>query len=628
MAEEMASEILNSLVTQRPHSAEANRNIRVEVNPSVTLKFEDVVHRTKISIGQSLFCKKEASSEEKLVLKGISGAVFPGELLAILGPSGSGKTTLINVLGGRLNGTIRGNITYNGKPLSKPVKQNMGFVAQHDVFYPHLSVSETLVYSALLRLPNSLSKEEKISNAEAVMNELDLTHCKDTIMGGPLLRGVSGAERKRVSIGQELLTNPSLLLVDEPTSGLDSTAARRIVLTLCELAKGGRTIIMTIHQPSSKLYYMFEKILLLSEGSSLYFGKGENAMNYFSSIGYAPSLAMNPSDFLLDLANGIYSGNSENDTKATKQALLAAFESNLACQVKMELQNDRVSLHESSEAEIFGQYCTTWWQQFNILLRRGFKERKHEQFSVHKICQVLALSFFAGLLWWQSRIDEMHDLVALLFYYTQVWGFFPMVQSIFTFPSDRGMIIKERSSYMYRLSSYFIASNVVDLPVQLALPSFFVTITYWMGGLKANASNFFQTLAVVLLYALISQSVWLAIGALLVNNQRVAASVGSVVMTLSVLVNGYFVQNMPASISWLKRISHSYYSYKLLLGSQFKYDDTYRCGSNFTCLVGNYPVIKHVGLDKQGFSVAALVAMLVGYRLFAYFALMIGMKQN
>lgn len=203
-----------------------------------------------------------------------------------------------------------------------------------------------------------------------------------------------------------------------------------------------------------------------------------------------------------------------------------------------------------------------------------------------------------------------------------------MVQSIFTFPHDRGMLIKERSCYMYRLLSYFIASNVVDLPVQLALPTLFVTITYWMAGLKANASIFIQTLAVALLYALVSQGIGLAIGALLVNNQRVAATVGAVVMTLFVLINGYFVQNMPAFVSWIKLISHSYYSFKLLLGSQFKDDNTYPCGPNVTCSIGNYPAIKHVGLDNQGFSVAALVAMLVGYRLIAYFALVFGTKHN
>ncbi|KAK7362894.1 hypothetical protein VNO77_05019 [Canavalia gladiata] len=620
MQKEMASENFYS---------EAKPNIYFKAHIPVTLKFEDVAYKIKSGKGKGLLCQKEASCEEKMVLKGINGVVFPGELLIILGPSGSGKTTLITALGGRLNdGITRGSITYNGKPLSKSMRRNLGFVTQHDVFYPHLSVTETLVFSALLRLPNSLSKEEKISSAKAVMNELDLNHCKDTIMGGSLLRGVSGGERKRVSIGQELLTNPSLLFVDEPTSGLDSTTARRIVLTLCELAKGGRTLVMTIHQPSSKLFYMFNKILLLSDGRSLYFGKGENVMHYFSSIGYAPSVAMNPTDFLLDLATGIYSGNSEEDTDATKQTLLSAFESNLASQVKMELQISRVSFHENLDGK-FGQWRTSWCQQFTILVRRGFKERKYEQFSVHRIGYVLTLSFFAGLLWWQSRVDQkIQDLVGLLFYYTQFGGFFPMIQSILTFPHDREMIIKERSSYMYRLSCYFIASNLVDLPVQLALPTLFITITYWMGGLKASASIFFQTLAVVLLYALVSQSIGLAIGAMLVNKKKVAATVGAVVITLFILTNGYFVQNIPAFVSWIKFMSHSYYSYKLLLGSQFKDYDTYPCGPNVTCSVANYPTIKHVGTDKQGLSVAALMAMLVGYRLMAYFALKIATKQN
>ena len=205
-----------------------------------------------------------------------------------------------------------------------------------------------------------------------------------------------------------------------------------------------------------------------------------------------------------------------------------------------------------------------------------------------------------------------------------------MVQSIFTFPCDHAMLLKERSSCMYRLSTYFMATNVIDLPAVLALPTLFVTITYWMGGLKASALIFLQTLAVALLYALVSQSIGLAIGALLVKNQRAATTVGTVVMTLYILVNGFFVHNIPAFVSWIRHISHSYYSYKLLLGSQFKddIDDTYPCGQNVTCFVRNYPVIQHVGLDKQGFSLVALVAMLVGYRLIAYVALMILMKHN
>ncbi|XP_054801414.1 ABC transporter G family member 9-like [Prosopis cineraria] len=623
----MASEILNS-ESQKTQTQETKlRKIYVKANQPVTLKFEDVVYKTKTRKGESWFNKK-ASSEE-MILKGVSGIVLPGELLAILGPSGSGKTTFVAALGGRLRESITsGSITYNGKLFSKQVKQNMGYVPQNDVFYPHLTVSETLVFTVLLRLPNCLSKEEKVSHGEAIMEELDLTRCKDTIMGGPSLRGVSGGEWKRVSTAQELLTNPSLLLVDEPTSGLDSTTAKRLVLVLCELAQSGRTIVMTIHQPSSKLFYMSQKVLLLSDGYSLYFGKGEHVIDYFSNIGCVPPLAMNPSDFLLDLANGISSGNPNEDTGAVKQALLSAFELNLGRQLKMALQDSMVQFQETSINNRDSQWCTTWWQQFTVLLARGFKERKHESFSVLRICQILAISLVSGLLWWESRFQNMQDQVSLLFFYTQFCGFYPMAHAIFTFPRDLGMLIKERSLCMYRLSSYFMAFNIVDLPMQLSLPGTFVTITYWMGGLKVNAVIFFHTLSVALLYILVAQGLGLAIGAL-IYNERAAATVGSTVMTLFVHANGFYVQDMPMIFGWIKKISPSYYCFKPLLGSQFNNCDTYpRGGPSVTCSLGSHPVIKHAGLDNQGLCAVALAVMLVVYRLIAYFALKIGIKNR
>lgn len=279
------------------------------------MQFENLVY--KVKTGKGGFLTKSPQSEEKVILKGVTGMVVPGEMLAMLGPSGSGKTTLLTALGGRLGGRLAGSMTYNGKPFSNAMKRNTGFVTQDDILYPHLTVTETLVYTALLRLPRTLTKDEKVQQAEAVITQLGLTRCKNSIIGGPLLRGVSGGERKRVSIGQEMLVNPSLLFLDEPTSGLDSTTAQKIVSKLSELAEGGRTVVMTIHQPSSRLFYMFHKVLLLSEGNPLYFGKGSTAMDYFSSVGFAPSVAMNPADFLLDLANGMYSHRDGSSNSTT-----------------------------------------------------------------------------------------------------------------------------------------------------------------------------------------------------------------------------------------------------------------------------------------------------------------------
>ncbi|GMP52878.1 hypothetical protein CsSME_00018543 [Camellia sinensis var. sinensis] len=590
-----------------------------KVNRPVTLKFADVVYKVKPEKGGFL---KKSKSEEKTILKGITGIVLPGEMLAMLGPSGSGKTTLLTALGGRLSGRLKGTITYNGEPFSNIIKRNTGFVTQDDVLYPHLTVTETLVFTALLRLPNTLTKLEKIVYAQAVITQLGLTKCRYSIIGGPFLRGISGGERKRVSIGQEMLINPSLLFLDEPTSGLDSTTAQRIVSTLWELANnGGRTVVMTIHQPSSRLFYMFHKVLLLSEGNPLYFGKGEEAMDYFSSIGYEPSVAMNPSDFLLDLANGIASYDSQEDPAVVKQVLISAFKNNIAENLKVEVQEIDMGHRRGLEDKQCARWTTTWWQQFTVLLKRGVKERKHESFSGLKIGQVLVVAILSGLLWWQSGITHLQDQIGLLFFYSGFWGFFPLFQAIFTFPQERLMLEKERSSGMYRLSSYFMARIIGDLPMELVLPTVFLTITYWMAGLKPKAENFMETLFVLLYSVLVSQGLGLALGAA-VMDQKSATTLGSVIMLSFLLAGGYYVQHVPAFISWIKYISISQYTYKLLLGSQYKPTDTYPCGDTGTCLVGELPSIKLVGLDGRVLSVVALAVMLIGYRLMAYVALM------
>jgi ABC-type multidrug transport system ATPase subunit len=231
----------------------------------------------------------------------------PGEILAILGPSGSGKSTLLNAIAGRIqaNGFTGTVLTNNRKP-AKQIMKRIGFVTQDDILYPHLTVRETLVFCSLLRLPKSLSKQDKTLVAESVISELGLTKCGNTIIGNSFIRGISGGERKRVSIAHEMLINPSLLILDEPTSGLDATAAYRLLLTLGTLAQKGKTIVTSMHQPSSRVYQMFDSVLVLSEGRCLYFGKGSEAMAYFESVGYSPSFPMNPADFLLDLANGTY----------------------------------------------------------------------------------------------------------------------------------------------------------------------------------------------------------------------------------------------------------------------------------------------------------------------------------
>lgn len=249
----------------------------------------------------------QPSDQERTILHGVTGTARPGEILAVLGPSGSGKSTLLNALTGRLhNRGLSGRVLANDKPFNRSTQRRTGFVPQDEVLLPNLTVRETLVFCSLLRLPRSLTAAEKIAAADAVITEMGLEKCRDTAVGNGFVRGVSGGERKRVSIAHELLLNPAVLVLDEPTSGLDSTAAHRLVAALSS-AQRGRTVVASIHQPSSRVFQMFDSVLVLSEGRSVYFGRASDVMSYFETIGFSPSFPMNPADFLLDLANGTYS---------------------------------------------------------------------------------------------------------------------------------------------------------------------------------------------------------------------------------------------------------------------------------------------------------------------------------
>ncbi|XP_030444461.2 ABC transporter G family member 14 [Syzygium oleosum] len=600
---------------------------------SITLKFEEVVYKVKLDQKQSCWGGTWSSGpREKTILNGVSGVVCPGEILAMLGPSGSGKTTLLTALGGRLGGKLSGKITYNGQPFSGAVKRRTGFVAQDDVLYPHLTVTETLLFTALLRLPNTLALAEKLRHVESVITELGLTRCRHSMIGGPLFRGISGGEKKRVSIGQEMLINPSLLLLDEPTSGLDSTTAQRILTTVKRLAGGGRTVVTTIHQPSSRLYHMFDKVVLLSEGSPIYYGSASAALDYFSSIGFTTSMTVNPADLLLDLANGIapdskhateHGDNMEKEKKSVRESLISAYDKNISARLKSELcsvdvinYNNFTKGHEKKTE----QWCNSWWHQFKVLLQRGLRERRFESFNRLRIFQVISVAVLGGLLWWHTPASHIADRIALLFFFSVFWGFYPLYNAVFTFPQERRMLMKERSSGMYRLSSYFLARTVGDLPLELALPTAFVFIIYWMGGLKPDPATFILSLLIVLYSVLVSQSLGLAFGAILMDVKQ-ATTLASVTTLVFLIAGGYYIQQIPPFIEWLKYLSYSYYCYKLLLGVQYSNDDVYECTKGELCRVGDFPAVKAVGLNNLWLDVFIMASMLIGYRLIAYAAL-------
>eukprot|EP00292_Cryptomonas_paramecium_P011767 CAMPEP_0113669100 /NCGR_PEP_ID=MMETSP0038_2-20120614/4379_1 /TAXON_ID=2898 /ORGANISM="Cryptomonas paramecium" /LENGTH=307 /DNA_ID=CAMNT_0000584939 /DNA_START=99 /DNA_END=1018 /DNA_ORIENTATION=+ /assembly_acc=CAM_ASM_000170 len=246
------------------------------------------------------------SKKDPMVLKQIKGHVAPGEVVAIMGSSGSGKTSLLNVLSGRsisMNGhEVTGKFTINGQPISpSKMGSKVAFVTQEDTLCPTATPREALGMSARLRLPPTVTAEQRQNMVNDVIRVLRLEKCADTMIGDDLIKGISGGEKRRTSIGVELITSPSILFLDEPTSGLDSYGAFMVVNVLKDLASAGCAILCTIHQPSSEVFHLFDRALLMVQGRLMYSDPVARLGQFLSSVGHPIPHETNPADHVMFL---------------------------------------------------------------------------------------------------------------------------------------------------------------------------------------------------------------------------------------------------------------------------------------------------------------------------------------
>ncbi|KAL8807551.1 MAG: hypothetical protein Q9200_004627 [Gallowayella weberi] len=249
----------------------------------------------------------------KQILSGVQGIALPGQLMAIMGASGAGKTTFLDILARKnKRGVTEGNFYVNGETvLDNEYRSVIGFVDQDDTMLPTLTVHETIMTSALLRLPRDMGISVKEQRVYEVEKQLGIHHIKDQLIGSEegKGRGISGGEKRRVGIACELVTSPSILFLDEPTSGLDAFNAFNVVECLVTLARNfNRTIIFTIHQPRSNIVALFDHLVLLARGRAVYSGPFASCQNYFDRIGYPCPSGFNIADFLVDLTMHVEKG--------------------------------------------------------------------------------------------------------------------------------------------------------------------------------------------------------------------------------------------------------------------------------------------------------------------------------
>eukprot|EP00048_Salpingoeca_helianthica_P015136 m.225213 g.225213 ORF g.225213 m.225213 type:complete len:662 (-) comp16645_c0_seq1:321-2306(-) len=571
--------------------------------------------------------------KKKKILFGLTGAVKPGEILSIMGPSGCGKTTFLNVLSGRhLNGDITGDILLNGQPRTKQFRRQSAYVEQDDHMFPNLTVREMIRFSALLRLPDTYTHEEKLQRGEEVLRELGLIGCANTLIGNAARRGVSGGERKRASIGVELITNPRLLFLDEPTSGLDSNTAFNIVETLQLLARSGRAVICTIHQPQAKTFALFDKLVLLSRGRVCYYGPVRDVDDYFADLQMPCPSHSNVADHILDVTIvDLRSEAAEASTMARMEVFASSYnQSKYAIEAQREsseimqkrLQGSSDSLDEES------QWNLTWMQETLILLRRAWLNVSRDPRMVKATCgQALILGLIVGFLFFQLGHDQtgVRDRYSVLFFILLNQSFSIVQSGAVLFHQEKAVITRERNAGAYRVSSYFLSKTIAELPIIMALPSIHAIIVYWLTGLNPTAGAFFTFLFVFNVTIVTAQSYGLVISAV-TPSFEVASVIVPVCTIILMLFGGFYLNSRSIWIGfvWIEALSFLKYSFTAVAVNEFR-GTTWTCSDPTNCLGTGERVLETLNFTHGNVweEIGKLFALCVGLRVIAYFCLLL-----
>lgn len=619
-----------------------------------SLRFDSgIKEATVVWKGLNKFVGGENGMPKRQILFNINGVAKPGDLIALMGPSGSGKTTLLNVLGGRALANLTGGVFINNALYRKSMKRMISYVLQQDIFYNNLTVREQLFFTSQLRLPDSVTMEEKAAAVNQVIELLRIQKCADTQI---LL--VSGGEKKRCNIGTELLTNPSVLLLDEPTSGLDSTAANSLIVTLRALALDKMTVITSIHQPSSKVFYSFDKLILLADGHPVYYGPPSAILAHLASVGYVPPADYNPADFLMDLitsedvdpqaedeatpspSNGgvdeEQKGGEEKAKQGIRAKLIAAWDdspvieevSRLLGAAGDQLEGHNLAAEEEGDHDI-DRYLAGYSTQFRVLLQRALINSRSSVLSNLNTIQAVAIALITGFVWWRmpNTEDRINDRAGYVFFFMTYWFFMSLFQGMMQFLPEREIILKERAAGTYQLSAYFLSKITAELPVRLWLPCLFLAISYPMANLNPSPRVFFATVGTQLLASICGESVGIFIGTITLDFEKALVYATLTSLTL-MLTGGFFAQNLPVFVQWIRYLSPFKYSYdaclRLVFSSSVPCDSgdvIVECASGASSASGAQ-VVDYLGATQTvGFNNGMLILFLVFFRVAAYLAL-------
>jgi ABC-type multidrug transport system ATPase subunit len=516
-----------------------------------------------------------------VILPGIQGSLSltPGSVTAILGYSGSGKTTFLNAVAGRrantgvgVSGQVR--VTKGGVVVGAMADIQTSFVTQQPILLPSLTCRETFEFALAMRKPQ-LSERERAEFCSQLLEDLGLTSCADTRVGDALARGISGGQKKRVSIGAQLVTNPSALFLDEPSSGLDSHVALQLIKLLKRVAKQKKfAVICTIHQPSYTMYELVTHIAIFVRSGNVVFSGKRSEMTRYFNLNLKPVLPKinfrqtNPADHALEVL--------ANLSAEQQHGVLEAYTTSLSQQREAEAKHagrpSAPALDElqrghdpEQQQQQQQQQRPSFGAQVKLLARRSWLIFVRLPWMlIAKLIHFLAIGLFVGSAFWQLDHTQasIQNRLGALYFTAIVQVFGGALSVVLTFAGERDVFLLEQETQMYSVAAYFTGKMLVDLPIFAAGTAVSSILVYLMTGLALSWVQFVNFQLIVLLVAFSGQAIGLIVAAAASTIEN-ATLFTPLIISPSILITSYAfpLGEVPIYFEWLKFLSPFYFSF-------------------------------------------------------------------
>ncbi|KAE8354914.1 P-loop containing nucleoside triphosphate hydrolase protein [Aspergillus coremiiformis] len=580
--------------------------------------------------------KDRRTKEPRNLIEGCSGTAQHGQLIALMGPSGSGKTTLLNVLARRTASSgakTTGECYVNGKKLENATfNQIASYVEQEDALIGSLTVQETLKFAADLSLPRSVTRSQRADRIQSLLGAFGIQNQASTLVGTLIRKGISGGQKRRLSVASQLITCPKILFLDEPTSGLDSTATYEVISYVKKLAVANNLIIIaSIHQPSTSTFQLFDNLLLLSGGKTCYYGPVGEVTTYFNSIDYPIPSQTNPAEYLLDLINSDFT--AHEDEAGAIQAAWTQSTEHVELVSNLQLMNKDID-----DIDIGDELDRPWIAQITwSLLHRLFIKSYRDVLAYGiRLAMYMGLAIMMGTVWLRLHTsqEDIQPFINAIFFGSAFLSFMA-VAYVPSFLEDHATFVKERSNGLYGPLPFIISNFLISLPYLFLIAILFSVVTYWLSNFHPSASSFFTWVMWLFLDLLAAESLVVFVTAIF-PNFVISLALLAFANGLWMSVGGFLVSPTILNSFWkyvFYYIDYQAYVFQGMMVNEFE-KRTFSCDATCHCMyqtdLADQCMIRGTGvLEAYGYAtgrtgkwVGIMLGIIAVYRLLGYIALL------